>query len=176
MTFEECYLQFKPLRWKLTNHYIFLPMDAEDVAQLIDMYFWSAYESYTDTKYNFATIVYTHVIQRMTNVNRGFNTKKRQAYKEVYSINEIVSVSADQNTEYQEFIVDVNSEFEEIVGLEECVDKALLRLSEKAVIINKLLMRGFSQREITKIVGCSQAQVSRYRRDFIKKLKSELSA
>lgn len=176
MTFEECYLQFKPLRVKLTNHYIFLPIDVEDVAQLIDMYFWSAYESYKDTKYNFSTIVYTHVIQKMTKVNRGFNTKKRQAYKGAYSINEIVSVSADKNTEYQELIVDVNSEFDDVSVLKECVNKTLSELDKQSAVANKLLIKGFTQREVAEFIGVNQTRVSRYKCDFIKKLEHELSA
>lgn len=176
MTFEECYLQFKPLRWKLTNRYIFLPMDAEDVAQLIDTYFWSAYESYKDTKYNFSTIVYMHIIQKMTKVNRGFNTKMRQAYKGAYSINEIISVSADKNTEYQELIVDINSEFDDVSVLKECVNKTLSRLDKQSAVANKLLIKGFTQREVAEFIGVNKTRVSRYKCDFIKKLEHELSA
>lgn len=109
--------------------------------------------------------------------NEVYSEKRKESNKRTIPENEILYY----NTEYEdesgkkvEFIEKIQSDY----NVEsDCIHKvtlknALSKMKDKHKLIIDLLMKGYKQVEIMKIVGCSQPQVSRVMKRFIGEYKN----
>lgn len=177
MNFEQAYEQFAAFRHKMQIKWNRMPMDMEDLKQEIDMSFYRAFLKY-DERFNdrvaFLTYVYRYIDSNIGRLFRDMDNDKRVINIRAISYNSIIE--NDDNKEMSlETKVCVIESFEESTCEFIDIEKAFEVLKDRDKKIMYLLLRGYSQVEISKILNLYQSNISTFKTNAVKKLKKELA-
>lgn len=171
MTFEEAYIKFKKLRFSQARKWSGLCLEREDLMQEIDMAFFQSYEKY-DEKFNsttkFSTFVLYNIHSRMWHIHRDMNNLKRKTYWKTSSFNEGFNYY-EESMEYGDTFGEAS--FEDGSNTMMDFNATMQTLTPKDRQVIALLIKGYSQSEVAKFVGCAQVTVSRIKTRFLDLVK-----
>lgn len=166
MTKEELFNKNKNIAYKITQHYRLCGIEYEDLQQICLYGLWKAALTYKQEKgYAFTSYAY-RVIQNEVNYYLRRNRK--------YFTDKHFSSIVYDNITLEDVLADTDNEIERLeksIDNENYITKIInsdLKEREKQVL--ELILKNYKQRQIAKIVGCSQPQVSRIIKKFRRKL------
>ena len=166
MTNEEMFNKNTNIAYKIANRYLVnYANEYEDIKQVALMGLWKAVLTFNDT-HAFSTYAYTVISNE---INMYLRTIKKN--------NSTISLKQEvkENITLEDILADKNNYIEKLennLDIENYISQirnSKLKGKEKTVF--ELTLKGYKQRQIAKITGCSQPQVSR----LIKKLRKRIS-
>lgn len=177
MSFEQAYEQFAAFRHKMQIKWNRMPMDMEDLKQEIDMSFYRAFLKY-DERFNdrvaFLTYVYRYIDSNIGRLFRDMNNDKRVINIRAISYNSIIENDDNKEMSLETKVCVIDSFEESTCGFID-IEKAFDVLKDRDKKIMYLLLRGYSQVEISKILNLYQSNISTFKTNAVKKLKKELA-
>lgn len=177
MSFEQAYEQFAAFRHKMQIKWNRMPMDMEDLKQEIDIAFYRAFLKY-DERFNdrvaFLTYVYRYIDSNIGRLFRDMNNDKRVINIRAISYNSIIENDDNKEMSLETKVCVIDSFEESTCGFID-IEKAFDVLKDRDKKIMYLLLRGYSQVEISKILNLYQSNISTFKTNAVKKLKKELA-
>lgn len=165
MTKEEMFNKNIKIAYKLANRYLTnYASEYEDIKQIALTGLWKAVSTFDNT-HVFSTYAYTVISNEINyylrTVKKHYNTiSLKQEVKENITLEDIL---ADKNNYIEKL--------ENSLAIENYISQTRnSKLKEQEKIVFELTLKGYKQRQIAKIIGCSQAEVSRK----IRKLRSKI--
>lgn len=165
MTNEEMFNKNIKIAYKIANRYLTnYASEYEDIKQIALMGLWKAVSTFDNT-HVFSTYAYTVISNEINyylrTVKKNYNTiSLKQEIKENITLEDIL---ADKNNYIEKL--------ENSLAIENYISQIRnSKLKEQEKIVFELTLKGYKQRQIAKIIGCSQAEVSRK----IRKLRSKI--
>ena len=166
MTKEEMFNKNIKIAYKIANRYLInYANEYEDIKQIALMGLWKAVSTFDNT-HAFSTYGYTVISNEINcylrTVKKHYNTiSLKQEIKEDITLEDVL---ADKNNyiEKLENSLDIENYISQIRNS---------KLKEQEKIVFELTLKGYKQRQIAKIIGCSQAEVSRKIRKLRFKIK-----
>lgn len=166
MTKEEMFNKNIKIAYKIANRYLInYANEYEDIKQIALMGLWKAVSTFDNT-HAFSTYGYTVISNEINcylrTVKKHYNTiSLKQEIKEDITLEDVL---ADKNNyiEKLENSLDIENYISQIRNS---------KLNEKEKMVFELTLKGYKQRQIAKIIGCSQAEVSRKIRKLRTKIK-----
>ena len=166
MTKEEMFSKNIKIAYKIANRYLTnYASEYEDIKQIALMGLWKAVSTFDNT-HVFSTYAYTVISNEINyylrTVKKHYNTiSLKQEIKEDITLEDVL---ADKNNyiEKLENSLDIENYISQIRNS---------KLKEQEKIVFELTLKGYKQRQIAKIIGCSQAEVSRKIRKLRFKIK-----
>lgn len=177
MNFEQAYEQFAAFRHKMQIKWNRMPMDIEDLKQEIDMAFYRAFLKYDErfnNKVGFLTYAHQYINSNIGRLFRDINNDKRVINLRTVSYNAIFENNDNQEKSFESKICIEDSFEESTCGFID-IEKAFEVLKDRDKKIMYLLLRGYSQVEISKILNLYQSNISTFKTNAVKKLKKELA-
>jgi RNA polymerase sigma factor (sigma-70 family) len=166
MDFEQCYEQFAGFRVLMRKRWDGIRLEREDLEQEIAVAFFKAYKKYDiDQQCDFITWVYRIVNTHLKQVLRDSNASNRKVHYYTSSLN--TNVSNCENAVEKINTIKSKEDFTKIVEIKDIFE----RLDETIKSVIYLQLKGYSQIQIGKILGYSQAKVSREKLKFKRALE-----
>lgn len=176
MNFEQAYEQFEAFRHKMVSKWSHIPIGLDDLIQEGDIAFYRAYKTYNEDlnkQVSFLTYAYRIVDMYFIQMLREINCNKRKSDFNTVSCNVMISEEKGDRT-FLDFLFCDESFEESICGFID-IEKAFEVLKDRDKKIMYLLIRGYSQVEISKILNLYQSNISTFKANAVKKLKKELA-
>ena len=166
MTKEEMFNKNIKIAYKIANRYLTnYASEYEDIKQIALMGLWKAVSTFDNT-HVFSTYAYTVISNEINyylrTVKKNYNTiSLKQEIKENITLEDIL---ADKNNYIEKL--------ENSLAIENYISQIRnSKLNEKEKMVFELSLKGYKQRQIAKIIGCSQTEVSRKIRKLRTKIK-----
>ncbi len=169
MTREELFIDYTNLAYKIANKYVGVyPNEREDIYQVALMGLWKATEHFDENRgYAFSTfatrVITNEIFIYFRHLKKNSNTKS--IYTPIADNLCVEDVLKDEN----DYIEEVE-ECIDLIRVKEIVDKELEQKTMNTKII-QLLMSGYTQGEVAKIIGVTQPHISRIKAKEEKRLQ-----
>ena len=156
MTNEEMFNKNIRIAYKIANRYLTnYASEYEDIKQIALMGLWKAVLTFNN-KYAFSTYAYRVISNE---INYYLRTVKKN--HSTISLKQEIK----ENMTLEDVLADENNYIEKLennLDTENCISQIRnSKLKEKEKTVFELTLKGYKQRQIAKITGCSQAEVSR---------------
>ena len=166
MTKEEMFNKNIKIAYKIANRYLTnYASEYEDIKQIALMGLWKAVSTFDNT-HVFSTYAYTVI----SNEINYYLRKEKKNYNTISLKQEI-----KENITLEDILADKNNYIEKLensLAIENYISQIRnSKLKEQEKIVFELTLKGYKQRQIAKIIGCSQAEVSRKIRKLRYKIK-----
>lgn len=158
--------QNERLIWYTLYKYYPQYLKDEDMVQELRITLWRCLEQYDETQgTSFSSYCVQAMVNRIRNIHRQQTLPSRIPSRLMDSLDAPISVSEDSFTTLKDTIEAPPESLLEMNYFFTFLDT--LKPNHKKVV--ELLIEGYHQIDIAKIIGCSQPQVSRIRRSIIHK-------